>query len=348
MRITLLVNDVATEVPPATTTILAHAAARLGHTVRLIGLDQLTYYPDGRIGGNAWVAPATSRTKESFLAAVQAKDAPREHITTDDMDVLWLRYNPSEELQKERHWGQDAGVLFGRLAVARGVIVLNHPDTLAYAMDKLYFQHFPEEARPVTLVTRDLNEIRKFYEAHRRRIILKPLSGYGGADVFLVEKDGKNLNQMFEAVARSGYVMAQEFLTAASEGDTRFFMVNGEPLVVEGKVAALRRVSKGDDFRANMTAGARPAKAKVTDRMMELASIVGPKLKRDGIFFAGLDIVGEKIVEINTISTGGLNSAGRLAGADFATAVIRLIERKVEIHRRYGAHIANIELATMA
>jgi glutathione synthase len=347
MKITILVNDVATEVPPATSTILARAAVRQGHTVRIIGIDQLTYYPDGRIGGVAVIPPANSRTKESFLAAVQDAAAPREKITSDDMDVLWLRYNPSEELSRDRPWAQDAGFLFGRLAMDRGVIVLNHPDTLAYAIDKLYMQHFPEEIRPLTLVSRDAAEIRAFYEACKRRIVLKPLTGYGGADVFLAERDGKNLNQMVEAVSRNGYVMAQEFLPAAKDGDTRFFMVNGEPLVVEGRVAALRRVSQSEDFRSNMSAGAKPKRARVTDRMLELAHIVGPKLKRDGIFFAGLDIVGDKIVEINTISTGGLNATSVLEKVEFAPAVIQLVERKVEIKRLYGGHISNIELATM-
>jgi glutathione synthase len=347
MRITFLVNDVATEVPPATSTILARAAVRAGHTVYIMGIDQLTYYPDGRVGGLAVVPPASSRTKESFLAAVQAKGAPTEKITSDDMDVLWLRYNPSEELERERHWGQDSGFLFGRLAMERGVIVLNHPDTLAYAIDKLYFQHFPEAVRPRTLVSRDVEEIRRFYEESRRRIVIKPLSGYGGADVFLVERDGKNLKQMVEAICRNGFVMAQEFLPAAADGDTRFFMVNGEPLVVDGKVAALRRVARGEDFRSNMSAGGQPKKARVTDEMLELAHIVGPKLKRDGIFFAGLDIVGDRIVEINTISTGGLNAASVLSGVEFAPEVIRLVARKAEIRRHYGGHISNIELATM-
>jgi glutathione synthase len=347
MRITFLVNDVATEVPPATSTILARAAARAGHTVYILGIDQLTYLPDGRIAGTAVIPPASSRSKESFLAAVQGPGVPKKRITSDDMDVLWLRYNPSEELERERHWAQDAGVLFGRLAMDRGVIVLNHPDTLAYAIDKLYMQHFPEEVRPVTLVTRDVDEIRRFYEECRRRIVIKPLSGYGGADVFLVERDVKNLNQMVEAIFRSGYVMAQEFLPEAKDGDTRFFMVNGEPLILDGKVAALRRVNSTGDFRSNMTAGARPKKARITDRILELASIVGPKLKRDGIFFAGLDIVGDRIVEINTISTGGLNAASVLENAEFAPEVIRLVDRKHEIRRHYGGHISNIELATM-
>jgi glutathione synthase len=231
--------------------------------------------------------------------------------------------------------------------MARGVIVLNHPDTLAYARDKMYLQHFPQDVRPLTLITRDLGEIRKFYEDCKRRIVVKPLSGYGGTDVFLIERDGRNLTQMCEAVLRTGWVVAQEFLPAAKDGDTRFFLVNGEPLVVNDRVAALRRVSAGEDFRSNMTAGGRPKKAHVTERMMELAALIGPKLKRDGIFFAGLDIVGDRLVELNTISTGGLNAAGRMEKTDFATEVIRLIERKVEIRRAYGGHIANIELATM-
>lgn len=346
MKITFLVNDVATEVPRATTTILCHAAAKLGHTVHVIGIDDLTYFQDGRIGGNAHVAPAGARTKESFLAALQAKNAPREPITTDDMDVFWLRYNPSEEIEHERHWAQHAGVQFGRHAMARGVITLNHPDTLAYAIDKLYFQHFPEEVRPATIVTRDIDEIRRFHESCGRRIVLKPLTGYGGADVFLVEKDLTNLKQMVETIVRSGYVLAQEFLPG-DRSDTRFYMVNGEPLVVAGRYAALRRVAQGSDFRSNMTAGGKGRKARVTDRMLELAAIVGPKLKRDGIFFAGLDIVAGRIVEINCISTGGLNATSGYEKVDFAAEVIRLIERKVEIHRHYGGHISNIELATM-
>jgi glutathione synthase len=262
------------------------------------------------------------------------------------MDVFWLRYNPAEEVENEREWAQHAGILFGRLAMARGVIVLTHPDTLTYAMDKLYFQHFPESVRPTTIVTRDIDEIRRFHESCGRRIVMKPLTGFGGADVFLVEKDLANLKQMVETILRGGYVMAQEF-RPGDHTDTRFFLVNGEPLVVDGHYAALRRVAQGEDFRSNMSAGGKGRKAHVTDRMLELASIVGPKLKRDGIFFAGLDIVADRIVEINCISTGGLNIAGRLQKVDFAPAVIELIERKVEIHREYGGHISNLELATM-
>jgi hypothetical protein len=142
----------------------------------------------------------------------------------------------------------------------------------------------------------------------------------------------------------SGYIAIAFSNDFQAHGQRRQLIAN---LVVDDCYAALRREAQGEDFRSNMTAGGRGKKARVTDRMLELASIVGPKLKRDGIFFAGLDIVADRIVEINSISTGGLNAAGRLQDVDFAPAVSGMIERKVEIRRSYGGHISNIELATM-
>jgi hypothetical protein len=148
--------------------------------------------------------------------------------------------------------------------------------------------------------------------------VVKPLSGYGGSDVFLVGEDASNLRQIVESVSRSGYIVAQEFLPAATEGDTRLFLVNGKPLEVDGRTPPSGDAA-GGDFRSNMSAGGRPEKVEVDDTMLRLASIVGPKLIKDGIFFAGLDIVGDKLVEINTISSGGLNIAGKLQERDFGT-----------------------------
>ena len=348
MRITILVNDVTTEHPLATTTLLAHTASRRGHSIHMLGVADLTYFPDGRIGGVARVAPKRARTPASFLRGIQGPDAKRVTVTTDDMDLFWLRYNPSEELEADRWWGQDAGLLFGRLAVEQGVVVISDPDSLLFARDKLYMQHFPEAVRPRTLVTRNVDEVRKFYEESRHRIVLKPLTGYGGADVFLVRNETTNIRQIVEAVGRAGFVMVQEYLPAATAGDTRFYLLNGEPLIVDGKYAALRRVPARADFRANLTAGGDARKPKITDRMLELAAIVGPRLRHDGIFFAGLDIVGDRIVEINTISTGALNSAQRVQGVDFASAIVELVERKVAAKAQYGSALPNRVLATLS
>jgi glutathione synthase len=347
MRILFVVNHVDTEVEPATTTVLATAAARQGHDVYVAGVRELEYFVDGQVGATARPGPgADVESQQAFLDAVQGRDAPRVDVSTRDLDAIWLRYNPSEEVN-ENAWAQHAGILFGQAALEHGVVVLNHPYTLSWAIDKMYFQQFPEEVRPKAIITRSYQRIREFHEAHGKRIVVKPLSGYGGSDVFLVNEDASNLRQIVETVSRGGYLVAQEFLPAAVDGDVRLFLVNGKPLDVDGKYAAVRRRAGDGDFRSNMSAGGRPEPVEVDETMLRIASIVGPKLVKDGIFFAGLDIVGDKLVEINTISSGGLNIAGKLAGRDFGTPVIDAVERKVFYKKQYGEHIRNIELATL-
>ena len=347
MRILFVVNDVNTEVDRAATTVLATSACRRGHDVFVLGVGELDYFEDGHVGGSARRGPGSDvESQQAFLDAVQGRDAEREDVRTGSLDVIWLRYNPSEEVG-ERAWAQNAGILFGQVALEHGVVVLNHPYSLSWAINKMYFQQFPEAVRPACIITRSYDRIREFHEAQGGKIVLKPLMGYGGTDVFLVGEDADNLRQIVESIARTSYVIAQEFLPRASEGDTRLFLVNGKPLVVDGKYAAVKRVAGGGDFRANMTAGGRPELPDVDEAMLNLASIVGPKLVKDGLFFAGLDIVGDKLVEINTISAGGLNIAGKLQGVDFGGAVIERVERKVFYKRHYGEHIRNIEIATM-
>lgn len=347
MRIAFVLDRLATEKPRATTIVLAHAAAARGHTVYLLDVLDLTYYPDGEVGGIARRAPAgRHETVESFLEAVRAADTARERVSTSALDVVWLRQNPGEwpaELRRSVH----AGILFGQLAARRGVLVLDHPDTLAYAESKLYLEQFPGSVRARTLITRDTAEIRRFHGECAGRIVLKPLDGYGGNDVFLIREDTTNLNSIVSSLARHGYIIAQEYLPAAAGGDIRLFMMNGKPLVAEGRYAAVHRLNAQDDFRSNMAVGGRPVRATIDDEILAIADAVGPRLREDGIFLAGLDIIGGKLIEINTISPGGLYSAGRLEGVDFADAAIRAVERKLERKERAGGALGNRELAGM-
>ncbi len=347
LTIGILVNDVDTEMPTAATTVIARAAARAGHTVHMIGVGDLTYRSDGTVAAISRKAPRDGADSQAdFLAAVQGPDAPRVPVETGALDVLYLRYNPVEDTG-DRPWESDAGILFGQMAVLQGVIVLSHPFTLPYAVSKMYLEHFPASVRPQTIITRSYDEVRRFFDEHRRRIVLKPLRGYGGKDVFLLDRDDTNMKQIVEAICRSSFVIAQEYLPAAKDGDIRLFLFNGKPLVVDGKYAALRRVNASGDFRSNMTAGGKPAKAEITPRILEIAEAVRPRLLADGIFDAGIDIVGDRLVEINAISAGGLNAAGKLEGVDFGAAVIELIERKVAHRRKYGAQLRNRALAVM-
>lgn len=347
LTIGILVNDVDTEMPAAATTVIARACARAGHTVHMIGVGDLTYRSDGSVSAISRKAPRDGAdSQEGFLAAVQGADAPRVPVETGTLDVLYLRYNPVED-EGDRPWESDAGILFGQMAVLQGVIVLSHPFTLPYAVSKMYLEHFPESVRPRTIITRSYDEVRRFFDEQKRRIVLKPLRGYGGKDVFLLDRDDTNMKQIVEAICRSSYLIAQEYLPAAKDGDIRLFLFNGKPLVVDGKYAALRRVNASGDFRSNMTAGGKPDKAEITPRILEIAEAVRPRLLADGIFDAGIDIVGDRLVEINAISAGGLNAAGRLEGVDFGAAVVELIERKVAHRRKYGAQLRNRALAVM-
>jgi glutathione synthase len=348
MKIGFVVNDIQTEEANYTTTRLAMAAVNRGHESWLIGAGDLAFDPDDNVRARARsVTKASYKSTKSFLDELRGPRGRVERITVDDLDVLVLRSDPAAD-QGRRSWAQMAGINFGRAAMRRGVIVLNDPDRLAQAMNKMYFQLFPEEVRPRTLITRDRDEIRAFAREQGGSIVIKPLQGSGGQGVFLIRRDDLgNLNQMIEAVSRDGYVVAQEYLEAAAEGDMRLFVMNGHPLRYKGKYAAFRRLRSGDDIRSNIHAGGEKARAVVDDVSLEIAEIVRPKLVEDGMFLVGLDIVGSKLMEINVFSPGGLGSARQFEGVNFAHAVVEALERKVQYMGFYRRNFNNIDMATL-
>ena len=343
-----MVNDVNTEQTGYTTTRMAMAAINRGHEVWVMGAGDFAYDVDEKIHARARSAPKKKYvSSDVYLSDLQGKKALQERITVDDLDLLVLRNDPSTDTGF-RAWAQTSGIIFGRAAMRHGVIVLNDPNGLAKAMNKMYFQLFPEEVRPRTLITRDRNEIKKFANDEGGNIVLKPLQGSGGTGVFLVKKDDlANLNQMIEAVSRDGYIIVQEYLPAAAEGDTRLFLMNGSPLRYKGKFAAFRRVRSGDDMRSNIHAGGKLRQAEITDTHLRLAEIVRPKIVQDGMFLVGLDIVGDKLMEINVFSPGGLGSAQKFEKVNFNHAVIEALERKVEYMKYYRRRFDNVEMATL-
>jgi glutathione synthase len=348
MRIGFVVNDVATEQAGYTTTRLAMSALNRGHEAWLMGVGDLAYDPDDTVSARARRAPKSKyKSQQLFLSDLQGPRAEYQRVNVGDLDVLLLRNDPAEDHRK-RTWAQTAGITFGRAAMGRGVIVLNDPNSLAGAVNKMYFQLFPKEVRPDTLITRDRDEIKAFAREHGGDIVIKPLQGSGGEGVFLIRKnDLGNLNQIIEAVSRDGYVVAQEYLHEATEGDVRLFMMNGEPLRYKGKFAAFRRLRASDDIRSNIHAGGTKAAAEVDDRMLQIAEIVRPKLVHDGMFLVGLDIVGDKLMEINVFSPGGLGSAQSFEGVNFPAAVIMALERKVQYMGYYQRNFNNIDMATL-
>ncbi|MCE9625754.1 MAG: glutathione synthase [Deltaproteobacteria bacterium] len=348
MKVGFVVNDIQTEEPGYTTTRLAMAALNRGHEIWVMGAGDFAYDPDENIHARArTVVKKKATSSETFLKDLQGKNAKLERITVDDLDVLMLRNDPSADLV-HRAWAQAAGITFGRVAMRHGVIVLNDPNGLSKALNKMYFQLFPDEVRPKTLITRDREEIKAFAKEHGGSIVIKPLQGSGGQGVFLVKPDDlSNVHQMVEALTRDGYVIAQEYLPKAIEGDTRLFLMNGEPLKYKGKYAAFRRIRTGEDLRSNVHAGGKLRQATIDDTALRIAEIVRPKLVEDGMFLVGLDIVGDKLMEINVFSPGGLGSAQKFEGVNFTHAVIEALERKVEYMGYYRRNFDNREIATL-
>jgi glutathione synthase len=348
MKIGFVVNDVQTEQAQYTTTRLAMTAMRLGHEAWTLGVADFEYAADGSIRAQARsVKNPEHETLEAFLEELQGEEARVEKIDAGALDVLMLRNDPSED-KNGRAWAQTSGILFGQLAMRHGVIVLNDPVNLANAINKTYFQHFPEQVRPKTCISCDREDIKEFVASQGGQAVIKPLQGSGGASVFLIrDADAANMNQMIDAVLRDGYCIAQEYLPAAQEGDVRLFVMNGRPLRKDGKYAAFRRVNKSGDMRSNMHSGGEAVAVEIDKAALRLVELVRPKLVADGMFLVGLDIVKDKLMEINVFTPGGLGSAQAATRIDFSEVVIHDLERKVRCKKNYGAHITNVQIATL-
>jgi glutathione synthase len=346
VRIAFFVNDLEREYAGYTTTVLAHQAAMQGHEVCYLTPQDFVLRPDDSLCAHAKVMPKKKwKDRAEFFAHLRSPKCKVEAIDMGEVDILMLRNDPSIDF--ETPWAMEAGILFGREAVKRGTIVLNDPDSLGRAINKLYFQSFPAEARAETLITKNENDIKAFAKDHGN-IILKPLQGSGGSGVFKVDsKSTSNMNQMIEAIGRDGYIIAQAYVPAAKKGDIRFFLMNGEPLQVDGKYCALRRVAAEDDIRSNIHAGGKAEAVEIGKTELTVAEMIRPKLMADGMFLVGIDIVGDKILEVNVFSPGNLKSCSEMAGVDFSVSIINALERKVEIARDYNRVFDNRHMAVL-
>ena len=328
MRVGLFVSSIDDEAATHTTTRLAHGAVERGHDVFYLDSDSFVYASTEVLAAVARRAPEPrGRDFEDFVTKV--KTGPPETIRVDELDALILRNDPAEDAT-ERPWAVDLGIVFGHAAKERGVLVLNDPAGLAKAANKTYLQEFPEEIRPRTLIARDADAIKSFVEATSGKVVLKPLLGAKGEKVFFLSgASDPNLNQVIDAIREDGYVVVQEFLEAASDGDVRLFMLDGEPLRHDGRWAAFRRRPSEEELRSNMYSGGTAEPHEIGDAERRIAEAMGPRLRRDGMFLVGLDIVGDKVVEVNVQSAAGFLSIETFTGIDFGPVVMEAVERKV-------------------
>lgn len=330
MKIAFLINQTHKEEAYFTTTWMALHALRRGHIIMYIGLSDFVYVDDTHIDAHVrQIHPeVTVLDNEDLLEKL--KKQQKERISMLDVDVLWLRFDPVMDMLN-RPWAPAMGLQFAQLLKKLGRFVINDPDELIQASNKLYLENFPREIRPKTVVTRNYGDILDFMNIQNDKIILKPLKGSGGKNVFMISPNElHNLKQTVEVIARDGYVIGQEYLPEATKGDMRFFLLDGEPIVINGKYAALQRVQPEGEIRSNIHQGAKAEVANVTEDTLALVKKVSAKLRSDGMYVVGLDIVGDKIMEINVFSPGALSAASSLNEVDYIAYLIQDLEEKAK------------------
>ena len=215
------------------------------------------------------------------------------------------------------------------LADTRRTFVMNRPAALLTANEKLYQLNFPEVIPP-TLVTYDAARLRKFLAEQGGQMIVKPLGGHGGEGVFLVSVGDRNLGAIIETVTRfeTQPIMAQRYIPEVRNGDKRLIVLNGEP------IGGTLRVPRDDEHRGNIHVGGNTIQAPITPRDREICRVLRPRLEHDGLYFVGLDIIGDYVTEVNVTSPTGVQEIDRLDGVNLEAKVIDFVESRVATLQR--------------
>ncbi|MEQ1756453.1 MAG: glutathione synthase [Micropepsaceae bacterium] len=238
-----------------------------------------------------------------------------EHLDLSTTDVILLRQDPPFDMAyiTTTH-------ILERLP--KKVVVVNDPYWVRNSPEKVFVTEFPD-LMPPTLITSDAETIRAFRAEHGE-IVVKPLYGNGGSGVFRVRPEDENLNaimEFFASFVREPMVV-QRYEPQVRKGDKRIILVDGEP------VGAINRVPAKGEARSNMHVGGMPEKAELTDREKEICRRIGPELKRRGMIFTGIDVIGDYLTEINVTSPTGIWEIRRFDGTDIASLIWDAIERK--------------------
>ncbi|MCA3506357.1 MAG: glutathione synthase [Rhodobacter sp.] len=287
--------------------IALEAQAR-GHTLFFYTPDRLAF-DEGRVTARGW--PIDLRREKGNHVTY----GPEAEVDLATFDVVWLRQDPPF----------DMGYITTTHILERihpGTLVVNDPFWVRNSPEKLLVLNYPH-LTPPTMIARDLATIRAF-KARHGDVILKPLYGNGGAGVFRLDPNDRNLaslHELFTGMSREPLIV-QKFLPDVARGDKRIILVDGEP------VGAINRVPQAGETRSNMHAGGRPEKTGLTARDREICAAIGPDLKAKGQLFVGIDVIGDWLTEINVTSPTGLQEMERFDGTNGAARIWEVIEAR--------------------
>ncbi len=287
--------------------IAIEAQAR-GHALFYYAPDRLVFI-EGKVVARGWWISLRSEVGNHVSFGEETE------VDLSEMDVVWLRQDPPFDM--------------GYITTTH-LLEMIHPKTLV-VNDPFWVRNSPEkllvlrfsDLTPPTAIARDLTTIRAF-KARHGDVILKPLYGNGGAGVFRLDPNDRNLaslHELFMGINREPLIV-QKFLPAVEKGDKRIILVDGEP------VGAINRVPQAGETRSNMHAGGRPEKVGLTERDLEICRTIGPVLREKGQVFVGIDVIGDWLTEINVTSPTGIQELERFDGTNAAARIWDVIEAK--------------------
>ncbi|ALI56933.1 glutathione synthase [Celeribacter marinus] len=283
-------------------------AQERGHTLFYYTPDKLAFQ-EGRVTARGWPVEVRREVGNHYTLGEE------QEVDLSTYDVVWLRQDPPF----------DMGYITSThlLDMIRDTtLVVNDPFWVRNYPEKLLVLQFPDLTPPTT-IARDLTTIRAFKEKHGD-IILKPLYGNGGAGVFRLDPNDRNLSslhELFTGMSREPMIV-QKFLPDVSNGDKRVILVDGAP------VGAINRVPQKGETRSNMHVGGRPEKIGLSARDLEICAKIGPLLKEKGQVFVGIDVIGNYLTEINVTSPTGIQELERFDGTNTAALLWEAIEAK--------------------
>ncbi|MDY7022769.1 MAG: glutathione synthase [Cyanobacteriota bacterium] len=297
---------------------IMEAALGLGHKVWIAQAEQLTVTQ-----GKAWATltpvnlTPVQREGDRWVAAENWFSLGEPQLLAlEEMNAVFMRTDPPVTIPYLY-----ATYSLDYIDSAR-TLVINSPQGIRAANEKMYALQFTD-AIPETIVSQNKQVIREFVEK-KSAGVLKPLGGKAGEGILFLEPGDRNFNSLIEISTKQGRepVMIQTYLPAAKEGDKRIILLDGEP------IGAVNRIPTGKEFRGNMAVGGRVAQTKITGREREICQQVAPKLRKDGLYFVGIDVIGGYLTEVNVTSPTGIREIDLLDNVNLGKQVIEWIEKR--------------------
>jgi glutathione synthase len=292
-----------------TSVVFMRDAVRRGHEVATCGVGDLSVGPSGRTQAN-WVDTRAREGRDWYTLGASGTSE------LGAFDVVWMRKDPPYDLNY-------FFVTHLLDLVSPKTLVVNSPRGLREVTEKLFILRFPDVC-PESLVSRNIKELLAFREKLGGEMIIKPLDGCGGEGVFHLTKDDRNVQTILELGTRHGtsYQIAQRYIPEVRAGDKRIIVVEGEP------VGAVLRVPQHWESRANFHVGGTAAKTPITARERAICARIGPELVAHGIVFAGIDVIGDWLTEVNVTSPTGIQEINRLDGVQLERLVLDAVVRR--------------------